>query len=156
MDYEIEDIIQTNLNMSSYFLIKDFILLIMGFILYSSLDFHWLIISIKAFFVIIVLRYIISYLTTITEYDNNDRGTKYFQISANLSLFIIFCYIFYINQLYITNYTTFNLLIVLYSILLIAVKSNFTSDILFTYLFITFMYFPNLGNHLSLFKNLFM
>jgi hypothetical protein len=150
MDYEIEDVIQENLNMTSFFLIKDIILLVMGFVLYSSLDFHWLTVSIKAFFIIIVLRYIISYLTTITEYDKNDRGTKYFQISANLSLFMIFCYIFYINQLYITNYATFNLLIVSYSILLITVKSNFTSDTLFTYLFMTFMY------NLSLFKNLFM
>jgi hypothetical protein len=150
MDYEIEDVIQKNLDMSSYFLIKDIVLLIIVFILYSSLDFNWIIVSIKAFFIIIVLRYIISYLTTIIEYDENNRGTKYFQISANLSLFMIFCYILYINQLYITNYTTFNLSIILYAILLIAVKSNFASDTLFTYLFMTFMY------NLSFFKNLFM
>ena len=65
MDYEIEDVIQKNLDMSSYFLIKDIVLLIIVFILYSSLDFNWIIVSIKAFFIIIVLRYIISYLTTI-------------------------------------------------------------------------------------------
>jgi len=150
MDYEIEDVIQKNLDMSSYFLIKDIVLLIIVFILYSSLDFNWIIVSIKAFFIIIVLRYIISYLTTIIEYDENNRGTKYFQISANLSLFMIFCYILYINQLYITNYTTFNLSIILYAILLNAVKLNFASDTLFTYLFMTFMY------NLSFFKNLFM
>ena len=56
INYKIEDIIQTNFDISSYFLIKDIILIIMAVILYNTLDFHWLSVSIQALFIIIVIR----------------------------------------------------------------------------------------------------
>ena len=137
--FVIKDQIQIYFDFETWSLLRDIILGIFIYFFYMNVEFSIVIIALKYYITLLLIRYLISITTT---YKNKNDNTKYFQISGHLSLFMILILIsininlFNLN----TNQDMGWILIFSYALLNIAVQKHHSSDILFTILVVHYLY----------------
>lgn len=131
----IADVIQTKYDfLEGYSLTRDIILVLAVYALYAYVPFETFSTFIRYWVAMIILRYLMSLITTLTK----ENGKKYFQISGHMSMFTLVLLVARDNDL-IQKYAMY-VLAVSYGILNSAVKAHYTSDLLATYTMVMYLY----------------
>lgn len=139
--YVIEDWLQDNvkLDISSIELFNNIFLFALVYIFYSNVDFPIFLKFIKYYILILCIRYILSSLTTIKESKNNKR---YFQINSHIGLFLIIILICIETNTFglsDNNYLA-PILTIIYSFIIILIKSGYTYDVIISILLIHYIF----------------
>lgn len=131
---EISDYLHENLQLQDYIFIKDIILLLCIYLFYINFPYENFIKVLKIFIVVIIVRYILSLLTTY-KFANENEKEKYFQYNFHIALLyiLILSALHYQKSNNIDNYFyLFHFLLLLYILLNIGNQSIYTTDAIFT------------------------
>lgn len=147
--YIIEDKIQTYLQYENWSLLRDIILIILVYIFYTNVEFNLFQAAIKYYIIFLIIRYLISIITTVTKKENTTTE-KYFQISAHVGLFTILMLLFSMShvpqnadvadKVPFINQTSSWVIILAYGLLNIATQKHYFYDILSTILLVNYLF----------------
>lgn len=142
---QIKDYLQDTFDLSQYSIVRDIILIVSVYLFYRNIPFEIFINLIKYYICLIIIRWILSNITTITK-KQNDKDKKYFQISGHTILFVLLILMSLDNNIF-TNKTLAYIIIVAYSLLNILVKAHYSYDVLMS-IFLTFYMYNYLKNYM--------
>ncbi len=137
MNVTIEDKLQQNFKFNEYSLVRDIVVFGVCYVMFLYIPFEAFARFLKYYVIVIIVRYILSELTTIRLKDNK----KYFQLSGHMSLFMLAVLTAADNNvLGLQNKLVQGSLLIAYGMLNVVVGSHTTVDIVYTYIAVLFLY----------------
>jgi hypothetical protein len=140
-EFVVEDWIQDNIKIKIPFieLLNNVLLGLLLYMFYSNVEFSIFLRFIKYCVLLLFIRYISSYITTIKDVENNKR---YFQINGHVGLFLIIILLCIETNTFglSTNVYLSIGLILVYSLIVILAKYGYTYDIITTILLVNVIF----------------
>jgi hypothetical protein len=140
--FVVEDWIQDNIKIKIPFieLLNNVLLGLLLYMFYSNVEFSIFLRFIKYCVLLLFIRYILSYITTIKDVENNNK--RYFQINGHVALFLIIILLCIETNTFglSTNVYLSMGLILVYSLIVILAKYGYTYDIITTILLVNVIF----------------
>lgn len=134
MIVEIHDGLQELKNAEKYTFIRDIVLGGLVFFLYKNIPTPAFITLVYYYIVFIILRFVLSEITTLKIVDGERKGKKYFALSGHVALFTLCIYMSLQHNLF-HKWIGLSALIA-YCILTVSVRAHFTADVINTVLLV--------------------
>jgi hypothetical protein len=139
--FVIEDWIQNNIKMNTPFmeLLNNILLGILVYVFYSNVEFPIFIKFIKYYVLLLIIRFIISSITSIKDVENNK---SYFQINSHIGLFLLIILLCIEENIFGLgdNYYLSLGLVLIYSLSVIVTRYAYTYDVITTILLINYIF----------------
>jgi len=133
----VTDRIQQRLDWSKYILSRDLLLLVAVGVAYMYLPWDTFTLLVRVYIVFLLVRYTVSELTV---FQTSANKKKHFQISGHFGLFLLI--VLFLQAPLQINSLAYIGFLASFGLLNIATQAHTTTDILFTYLLVTWLYSP--------------